>query len=161
MDHYIPSTSSTESSTQIHIAYCPPADEAMWVDIKYPSSAGKVIMNNSNIVAYFVSRSVYDGLPAGDFKAINKSAQYLFGCGHVQHIEYCCTSDVTYVRTNCIPEMRKDRFYKIVVELDNSTFDIAFAVCGCPAGKGPRPASIYCCTLLWLSRILYSSAGYS
>ena len=42
----------------------------MWVDIKDPSSAGKVILNNSNIVAYFVSRSVYDGLPAGDFKAI-------------------------------------------------------------------------------------------
>ena len=55
----------------------------MWVDIKDPSSAGKVILNNSNIVAYFVSRSVYDGLPAGDF---NISAQYLFGCGHVQII---------------------------------------------------------------------------
>ena len=61
LDHCIPSTSSAESSTQIHIAYCPPADEAMWVDIKDPSSAGKVILNNSNIVAYFVSRSVYDG----------------------------------------------------------------------------------------------------
>ena len=58
----------------------------MWVDIKDPSSAGKVILNKSNIVAYFVSRSVYDGLPAGDFKTINKSAQYLFGCGHVQII---------------------------------------------------------------------------
>ena len=86
LDHCIPSTSSAESSTQIHIAYCPPADEAMQVDIKDPSSAGKVILNNSNIVAYFVSRSVYDGLPACDFKGINKSAQYLFRCGHVQII---------------------------------------------------------------------------
>ena len=28
-----------------------------------------------------------DGLPAGDFKSMNKSAKYLFDCGHIQKIE--------------------------------------------------------------------------
>ena len=33
LDHCIPSTSSAESSTQIHIAYCPPADEALRIPV--------------------------------------------------------------------------------------------------------------------------------
>ena len=96
-----------------------------------------MILKTCNIVTYFVSRSVQDGLPAGDFKAINKSAEYLFRCGHVQHIKYCSTPDITFIKADCLPEMRKDRTYKIVIGLEKSSFDIVFAVCGCPAGKGP------------------------
>ena len=40
----------------------------------------------SQIVAYFVTRSVTDGKVAGDLKSINKSAQNLFVCGHIQNI---------------------------------------------------------------------------
>ena len=39
-----------------------------------------------HIVSYFVNCSVCDGLPAGDFKAINKSAENVFVRGYVQNI---------------------------------------------------------------------------
>ena len=41
----------------------------------------------SNIVTYFVTRTVKDLLQAADFKFVNKSAENLFRCGHVQNIE--------------------------------------------------------------------------
>ena len=45
--------------------------------------------SSGHIVSYFVNCSVCDGFPAGDFKAINKSAENLFVCGHVQNITTC------------------------------------------------------------------------
>ena len=79
-----------------------------------------------------------DGLPAGDFKGINKSAEYLFCCGHIQSIQYCIYMKIMYIKSNCLPEMRKDRIYKVCIGLEIGSSDIAYAACGCPAGKGPR-----------------------
>ena len=36
-----------------------------------------------------------------------------------------------------MPEMRKDRLYKLFLYLDAETYDIMGAECGCPAGKAP------------------------
>ena len=46
------------------------------------------------MITYFVTRTVIDGLPANDFKSINKSAKYLFDCGHVQNIQVGNTSSL-------------------------------------------------------------------
>ena len=50
-----------------------------------------------------------DSLPAGDFKSVNRSTENLFRCGHVQKIEYVLEGDILYVRSNCLPKMRKDK----------------------------------------------------
>jgi len=49
---------------------------------------GKFYLNfdNSNIISYFINWWVTDKLPTGDFKAINKSAEYSYICGHIQTI---------------------------------------------------------------------------
>ena len=47
----------------------------------------------SNIVSYFVTRTVKDHLPAEDFKAINKSAENLFRCGHIQMLQSVAKDD--------------------------------------------------------------------
>ncbi len=52
------------------------------------SSLSSLIFNNSHMISYFVARSVSDGKPAGDVKSVNKSAEYLFTCGHVQSINF-------------------------------------------------------------------------
>ena len=110
-----------------------------WKDLKSINGTFKLNFNNSNIVSYFISRSVTDGLPASDFKAINKSAEYLFRCGHIQSIQYSVSNDnVLYIKSNCLPEMRKDRVYNVCIGLEKSSSVIVFAACGCPAGKGPR-----------------------
>ena len=94
--------------------------------------------SSGHIVSYFVNHSVCDGLPAGDFKAINKSAENLFMCGHVQNIQVCATDNNLFIKAKCLPEMRKDRVYLLRVVLNVKTFDIFFAECGCPAGLGPQ-----------------------
>ena len=94
--------------------------------------------NDAHIVAYFVTRTVADGLPASDFKSINNSGENLFLCGHVQAIQVCRTDEYFYVKANCIPEMRKDRIYLLHMALQCNGYDIVHAECGCPAGKGPQ-----------------------
>lgn len=42
-----------------------------------------------------------------------------------------------YVRSICLPEMRKDRIYKVSIVLDNDSNNILGAGCECPAGKAP------------------------
>ena len=49
-----------------------------------PESVPQFTMGH--IVTYFVTRTVCDSLPATDLKSINKSAENLFRCGHVQEI---------------------------------------------------------------------------
>ena len=92
--------------------------------------------NNANIINYFVVRTTVDGKPANDTKAMNSSALALFGCGHVQDIEMCYDNHLC-LRASCLPEMRKDRVYKLLLLLDSKSSDILQAECGCPGGKGP------------------------
>ena len=61
----------------------------------------------------------------------------LFKCGHVQDIKVANDKHL-YTQGKCIPEMKKDRIYKINLVLDKETLHIAQAECGCPAGKGPH-----------------------
>lgn len=56
---------------------------AIWVDIKTAFKSQQIPQfNNSQIVEYFVTRTVSDGLHSDDFKSINKSVNP-FHCGHV------------------------------------------------------------------------------
>ena len=88
----------------------------------------------SHIISYFVTRRVKDSLPAGDFKSVNTSAENLFRCGHVQSIQLVAVNDILCVKSKCLPEMR---VYCVQMALQNSSFDIVSAECGCPAGCGP------------------------
>ena len=92
----------------------------------------------SQIVAYFVTRSVIDGKVAGDLKSINKSAENLFICGHVQNIQCVEVNKIIYIKAKCLPEMRKDRVYLLKVAIKSEESDIVYAECGCPAGMGPK-----------------------
>ena len=84
-----------------------------------------------------MNRSVIDGLPSGDFKSISSAAEYLSRCEFVQHLEVSSTTLLLHVRGVCLPAMRKDRKYDLKLALNAKTFDIIYASCGCPAGKGP------------------------
>ena len=110
-----------------------------WIDIKSAYSRAEDVpsFTYGNMITYFVTRTVTDGLPANDFKSINKSAKYLFDCGHVQNVQVGNTSSLLYIRANCLPEMRKDHVYRLVMSLQCDSMDVTTATCGCPAGKGP------------------------
>ena len=46
-------------------------------------------------------------------------------------------SPTIYIRAKCLPEMKKDRHYKLQLQLERDTLHIRGAECGCPAGRGP------------------------
>ena len=50
---------------------------------------------------------------------------------------YSINQKELHIKANCIPEMRKDRIYHLLLLLGLPSFDIISAECGCPAGKGP------------------------
>ena len=108
-----------------------------WLDIRQ-APPHTLAFTNAQIISYFVTRTANDGLPAADFKSVNTSASSLYRCGHVQMIEVCHKSNVLCLRANCLPEIKKDRVYKLVMKLDSQSCEIDEAQCGCPAGCGPK-----------------------
>ena len=91
----------------------------------------------ANMMAYFVTRKVCDGQNAGDFKHLNNHSYPLFKSGHIQKILTIKGNDNNvYLNAVCLPEMRKDREYKIQMFLSPSA-EILYAEDGCPAGRGP------------------------
>ena len=107
-----------------------------WEDIRKTSAA--LDFGMSHIVAYFVTRSVNDGKVASDLKLINKSAENLFICGHIQNVQCTEVDELIYIKCKCLPEMRKDRVYLLKLAIKLEDMEIVHAECGCPAGKGPR-----------------------
>ena len=51
-----------------------------WEDLTWAFTGHEVVpsFSNGQMIEYFVSRTVSDGLPAGDFKSINTRAKGLF-----------------------------------------------------------------------------------
>ena len=111
---------------------------------------------NAQLINYFVLRNTVDGMPANDMKAIDSSALNLFLCGHVQDVKVC-TDHHLVIQANCVPEMRKDRIYKLHLQLDSVSSEIISARCGCPAGKGPHASckhvAALCYALVEFNRI--------
>ena len=68
---------------------------------------------------------------------MNKSAENLFRCGHVQNIQSVTEGGICFIKSKCLPEMRKDRVYYVQMAVRNCSSDIISAECGCPAGHGP------------------------
>ena len=62
--------------------------------------------SNGQMIEYFVTRTVSDGLPAGDFKSMNKGAKGLYECGHVQNIQVSGSSSHVRLRASCLPEIK-------------------------------------------------------
>lgn len=95
----------------------------------------------SNVTNYFVNRQLMDGLPANDFKSINKKSYELFKAGHIQYVKVLqkdSSKDKVYIKCACLPEMRKNMEYTVNLIVNRKDGEIEFARCGCPAGKGPH-----------------------
>ena len=60
-------------------------------------------------------------------KSVSKSAENLFRCGHVQAIEVATVDASLYIKSNCLPETRKDWVYCIEMQLNKITCDVVSA----------------------------------
>ena len=97
---------------------------------------GKFLM--LQIITYFIEAIAADSKSKQEFKALQESSFSMFKVGHVQYIYLTLGYNTIIIVEPCLPEMRKDIVYKLMIRLKASSADIKFANCGCLAGKGPR-----------------------
>ena len=105
---------------------------------------GKLVDNPSimpvftieNVVDYLIYRKEEDNMRAEDWKSFKTGGFKLFKEGHVQNIMVHQQGTVFGIDCRCLPEMKKDRVYKIKVEISTETSSVHLAECSCPAGKG-------------------------
>ena len=90
-----------------------------------------------NVLQYFIYRKECDGLERQDWKNFKSGGYNLYKEGHVQKVYASISTNVVYVKAICLPEMKKDRTYPLVLTLDKMTADVTNAKCSCPAGQGP------------------------
>ena len=105
-----------------------------WVDIE---SAELPHFDMENMFNYFVERRVSDGAKANDSKNVKSHAYPLFKAGHIQSVLVSHKGNQYFIKSTCLPEMKKDIVYKLEMTLDHHG-DIVTASCGCPAGGKPH-----------------------
>ena len=133
----VPSGECSNKSVKFDSTVSPPTEGWKTIQNAFQSSDDVPRFSLSNIINYFVVRTASDGKAVNDFKSINKSAENLFHCGHVQAMLVTCKDEYWWIKADCRPEMKKDKMYKIIMSLCEGSWDINSALCGCPAGKGP------------------------
>ena len=90
-----------------------------------------------NVLDYLIYRKEKDCMRAEDWKSFKAGGFTLFKEGHVQKITITQNDTMFGITCSCLPEMKKDRVYKIKISMTNSS-DICLAECSCPAGRGPH-----------------------
>ena len=114
-------TKATAVRAQSFSQLIPSSENCNWQPLKEVFAGNKnsrtLPFCNAQLINYFVLRNTVDGMPANDMKAIDTSALNLFPCGHVQDVKVC-TDHHLVIQANCVPEMRKDRIYKLHLQLD-------------------------------------------
>ena len=109
----------------------------------------------AQIINYFIEAVAGDKEKTNDFKSLRESSYQMFKEGHVQKIELKRGYETIIIKCNCLPEMRKDRVYKIIMRIHHTSGEIQFAKCGCVAGKGPRA----CCK--HIASVCYALENFS
>ena len=91
-----------------------------------------------NVIDYLINRKENDCMRAEDWKSFKAGGYKLFKEGHVQKIMITQHDSVFGITCSCLPEMKKDRVYKIKINLLTNSSEVCLAECSCPAGRGPH-----------------------
>jgi len=128
---------SSESSAEVDSSVSPPTTGWKSIETAFHTSTEVPNFTISNTMNYFIKRTAVDGKATDDFKSMN-SGEALFRCGHVQALSVADDDEFWWIKANCRPEMKKDKMYRMVVSLCRGSWKVISAICGCPAGRGPR-----------------------
>ena len=108
-----------------------------WNALRSSDDTAMLSFNHGHMIAYFVERQTGDERPASDVKSMSSHAYALSERGHVQNIQLASDNYFIHIRGECLPQMRKDRKYKLSLVLERQSNDITEAECECPAGTAP------------------------
>ena len=92
----------------------------------------------SQVLNYFIEAVSADSKLKQDFKSLRESSFQMFKAGHVQDICLKAGFRTLIIISSCLPEMRKDKIYSLMIRIEVPTADIQFAKCECAAGMGPK-----------------------
>lgn len=107
--------------------------------VRDPTVTGTIrVFSMAQMISYFIETIAADRKQSSDFKSLRESSFQMFKDGHIQHIQVKKGFNTLIVKSNCLPEMKKDRVYGILLRLHQETAEIQFAKCECVAGKGPK-----------------------
>ena len=128
-------------------------------------SAGKLIDNPEalpvftieNVVDYLITRKENDCMRVEDWKSFKTGGYKLFKEDHVQKIMINQQDSVCTITCSCLPEMKKDRIYKIKIDISVNTSDVCGAECSCPAGRGPHGNCKHIAASLFAPENFYST----
>ena len=96
------------------------------------------VFTTENVLDYMIYRKEKDCMRAEDWKNFKGGGFKLFKEGHVQNIMINRQGAVFGVKCRCLPEMKKDKFYNINLDISMDNSSVMQAECSCPAGKGPH-----------------------
>lgn len=130
-----------------------------------PAHAGNLIDNPDalptftieNVLDYLINRKEDDCMKAEDWKSFKAGGYRLFKDGHVQDIMVNQKDSLLEIKCNCLPEMKKDRIYKIQIDISSDTSDVNHAECTCPAGKGPHGSCKHVAAALFALQDFYAT----
>ena len=126
---------------------------ATWKHIRtaYTFHALQVQFTNAQIVEYFITRTVSDGHLSADFKSIKSQLSISF----VVAMYKTLSSDEKnlYMRADCLPEIRKDHVYKLILTMKRTTLDVISAQCVYAGGKLPQATCKHIPALCYGSKI--------
>ena len=94
---------------------------------------------------------------AEDWKNFKTGGFKLFKEGHVQDIMVTQQGSVCGIKCICLPEMKKDRVYKLEVDITTTGSDVCRAQCNCPAGRGPHGSCKHIAATLFALENFYST----
>ena len=110
-----------------------------------------------NVLDYLIYRKKEDGLRAEDWKSFKVGGFKLFKEGHIQNIMVSQQGTVFGIECRCLPEMKKDRVYKIKVEISTNAPSVHLAESSCPAGKGPHGSCKHIAAALFALESFYDT----
>ena len=94
---------------------------------------------------------------AEDWKNFKTGGYKLFKEGHVQNIMVSQQCSIFGIKCNCLPEMKKDREYKLEIDITTAESDVCRAHCNYPAGRGLHGSCKHIAATLFALENFYST----
>ena len=66
---------------------------------------------------------------------------------HVPKIYAISSTSGVHVKATCLPKMKKDRKYSLLLTIEKKSISVSIAECSCPAGMGPHSSCKHLATL--------------
>ena len=87
-------------------------------------------------IRYLINRKENDCTRAEVWKGFKAGGYKLFKKGHVQKVMVTKHDSIFGLTCSCLPEMKKDRVYKIKINITTDSSNVCLGECSCPAGRG-------------------------